>query len=261
MQSIKNSKSRLLRLSSEDKSVGTQGKFTIDIASAGGIIDNVNGFIVHSIQCPNVFDNVTSYNNVLSLTSGAGATDFTITLATGYYYVDDLVTALQTAINAAITTDTVVISRTGTDPNKKLAFHFVGDDYTIDSTGTSTMLDSLGITSALFCAEAVTTSAQSIPNLIGETDLYVHSKTLCPNNLIEGNGSFSVIDKLNLDQPFGAMCYSSFDQEDTHMMKYVPYESKKTIRSIQITLRNRAGNILILPDNFDFSMMLMVYYS
>ena len=44
--------------------------------------------------------------------------------------------------------------------------------------------------------------AQAIPNLIGETAVYVHSRDLTPNNLIEGSGSFSVIDKLNLDKTY-----------------------------------------------------------
>ena len=60
---IKNSQSRYVRISSEDKSTGTNNRFTVDLQSAGGVIDNVKGFIVHSIECPNVFNNVASYNN------------------------------------------------------------------------------------------------------------------------------------------------------------------------------------------------------
>ena len=60
---IKNSQSRYVRISSEDKAIGSNSQFEVNLESAGGVIDNVKGFIVHSIECPNVFNNVSSYNN------------------------------------------------------------------------------------------------------------------------------------------------------------------------------------------------------
>lgn len=258
-ENILNSKSRLLRLSTEDKVLGTQGRFTIDFISQGGLMDNVKGYMVHSMQCPNVFDNIPEYANTLQLIKTTGAVVFDVVLTNSFYYIDDLIIELQNKINAAITTDSVAIIKVGNAPNEKLQFTFTGDEYTLNFLN-STIGSRLGLTADLVCPATVSTTLNSIPNLIGETEVYAHSRVLCPNNLIEGGGSFSVIDKLNLNAPFGSMCYSDFDNDKTHFKKYFPFESTKTLRTIKITLRNRTGSVLTLPDNFNFSMMLMIYY-
>ena len=256
IENIKNSKSRLMRLSTEDKSLGTQGRFTIDLASSGGIMDNVKGYMVHSIQCPNVFDNIPTYANVLTLEKKTGPATYAVVIPNSYYIEADLVTALQTAINAAIP-DSVVVALIGSNPVKKFQFTFTGDEYTLQTGGVASRL---GLTTNTVCADGVACPLTYIPNLTGETEVYVHSTQLAPNNLVEGSGSFSVVDKLNLDQPYSATCYSSFDNPVTHFQKYYPFESLKTLRSIRITLRNRTGNILVLPPNYDFTMMLMIFY-
>tara|TARA_R110002126_G_scaffold255844_3_gene398864 strand:+ start:783 stop:1571 length:789 start_codon:yes stop_codon:yes gene_type:complete len=256
-ETIKNSKSRLLRLSSEDKVLGDNGRFKIDLISNGGAIDNVAGYVVHSIQCPNVFDNVPAYANVLTLVKATGAVSYDVVIPQSYYYIDDLITTLTTAINTA-TPDTVAIIKTGFAPVQKLSFTFTGDSY--DLKVSSTVASRLGLTADLTCPDGVATVLQSIPNLAGETEIYIHSRTLAPNNLMEGSGSFSVVDKLPLDQQYGAMCYSNLDNDDTHYKKYFPYESLKTIRTVSLTVRNRTGQILTLPSNYNLSMMLMIYY-
>lgn len=258
-ESIKNSKSRFLRLSSEDKTLGTNGRFTIDLLSSGGIIDNVKGYIVHSIEAPNVFDNIPTYANQLRLIKTTGGVIYDLVIPNSYYYIDDLITQLQTTINTAIGPDSVAVTKTGIFPVEKINFVFTGDTYTFEfSTGQSTISDRIGLTADIGPAANIT--MQNIPNLIGETELYVHSRTLAPNNLMEGTGSFSVVDKLNLDQPFGVMCYSNFNNDSTHFKKYFPFESLKTIRTINITIRNRTGQILTLPENFNLTMMLTLFY-
>ena len=257
-QNIRNSKSRFVRLSSEDKVVGgTQGRFTIDLLSSGGIMDNVKGYLVHSLQCPNVFDNVPEYANIITVVKATGAVVYDIPIPNSYYYIDDLVTILQTTITTAIA-DTCTVVKVGTAPTEKFQFTFAGDAYDIKLS--STIASRLGLTADLTCADGVATVLQSIPNLAGETELYLHSRTLAPNNLIEGSGSFSVVDKLNLDKPYGSMCYSNFAMENVRFRKYFPFESLKTFRTVKITLRNRTGNILVLPDNFNFTCMITVFY-
>ena len=256
-ESIKNSKSRLLRLSSEDKITGTNGRFTINVLSSGGLIDNVKGYIVHSIQAPNLFDNIPTYANVFTVIKTTGAITYNITIPNSYYYIDDLVAILTSTISTAIA-DTVVVTKTGGTSTKKFTFAFAGDEYTIQ--GSSTIASRLGITADLVCPDGVATTAPQIPNLLGETELYIHSRDLAPNNLIEGSGSFSVVDKLDLYQNYGGMCYSSFNTDSTHFKKYFPFESLKTLRTVRITVRNRTGEVLTLPENFNLSVMLMLFY-
>lgn len=257
-ENVLNSKSRLLRLSTEDKVFGTQGRFQIDLASAS-VIDTIKGYMVHSISCPNVFDNVPTWANGIQVIKTTGLVVYDIVLTNSYYFLDDFIAELQTKINASIA-DSVVITKSGLVPNQKIAFTFSGDEYTLNFLHTS-LSKRLGLTGDLVCPDGVLTSVLSIPNLTGETELYIHSRTIAPNNCIEGSGSFSIVDKLNLDKPYGAVCYSALDNERTHLQTYFPYESLKTFRTINITLRNRTGNILVLPDNFDFTMMLKIYYA
>lgn len=260
-ENIKNSKSRLLRISSEDKSIGDNGRFSVDVLSNGGIIDNVKGYIVHSIQCPNVFDNVPEYANTLAIQRVAEPIA-SIVIPNSYYFIDDLILQLQTSIQTKLTADgfgdTVVIAKVGTFPNEKIQFTFTGSDYNLLTAGSISPI--IGLTANVTAPNGVATSVQNIYNLIGETELYVHSRTLAPNNLMEATGAFSVVDKLNLDQPFGTVCYSNFNNDSTHFKKYFPFESLKTLRTINITLRNRTGEILVLPPNFNFTMMVTLFY-
>lgn len=268
IENIKNSRSRFVRISSEDKSTGTNNKFKVDLQSAGGVIDNVKGFIVHSIECPNVFNNVASYNNTLQLYAGAAAYTTTATIPEGNYTIDDLVAQLNIILPPIVAASplpsVVTVSKVGTYPNEKISFLFAGDDWSIQSA--STMLEQIGLGDddlsgflGFTCFDGIQTNMPNIPNLIGETAVYVHSRILCANNLSEASGTFSVVDKLNLDQPYGATCYSNFNNDTTHMKSYYPFETKQTLRTVDINLRNREGNLLELPNNFKFTMMIKIF--
>jgi hypothetical protein len=274
---IKNSQARFVRISSEDKVIGSNSQFVVNLESSGGAIDNVKGFIVHSIECPNVFDNITETNNNFFVGFGGPATetDLDIDIPVGYYLIDDLITLINAivATQIAINGDayTLVLSKVGVFPNERI--QFLANGLSAGSCNLFTKEDSifptLGVLStanALTPPDFVLTNgipvvANAIPNLIGETAVYVHSRTLCPLNLSEGSGTFSVVDKLNLDQPYGSTCYSNFNNDITHQKSYFPFESKKTLRKIDITLRNRTGQILQLPFNFNFSMMIKIFHT
>ena len=275
---IKNSQSRFVRVSSEDKVIGSNSQFTVNLESAGGSIDNVKGFIVHSIECPNVFNNVASYNNnfIISFPGPSTETDININITEGYYLIDDLINAINARVALEIANNgdayTFVLSKVGIFPNEKIQFLATGLSAgvcVLFSSDTS-ILPSLGVESTpnaippnvpFTIVDSNPAFAQNIPNLIGETAVYVHSRTLCPLNLSEGSGTFSVVDKLNLNEPFGSVSYSNFNNDITHQKSYFPFESKKTLRKIDITLRNRTGQILQLPSNFNFTMMIKIFHS
>jgi hypothetical protein len=275
---IINSQSRFVRISSEDKVIGTNSQFNVNLESAGGAIDNVKGFIVHSIECPNVFNNVTSFNNnlIISFPGPSTETEININITEGYYLIDDLINIINARVALEIAnngdTYTFVLSKVGIFPNEKIQFDATGLSAGACALFTSdtTILPSLGVESTpnaiapnvpFTIIDSVPAFAQNIPNLIGETAVYVHSRTLCPLNLSEGTGTFSVVDKLNLNEPFGSTCYSNFNNDITHQKSYFPFESKKTLRKVDITLRNRTGQILDLPSNFNFTMMIKIFHT
>ena len=273
---IKNSQSRYVRISSEDKSIGTNNRFTVDLQSAGGVIDNVKGFIVHSLECPNVFNNVASYNNnlIVSFPGPSTETELNLNIPEGYYLIDDLINEInnQIQLQAALNGDayTLVLSKVGIYPNEKIQFLgngfsagacvlFSSDNSIYPNLGIETTPDAVPPNIPFTIVNATPITAQNIPNLIGETAVYVHSRVLCANNLSEASGTFSVVDKLNLDQPFGSTCYSNFNNDTTHMKNYYPFETKQTLRTVDINLRNRKGNLLVLPSNFEFTMMIKIF--
>ena len=277
IENIKNSRARFVRVSSEDKVTGTNNKFKVDLQSSGGIIDNVKGFIVHSLECPNVFNNVASYNNnfIVSFPGPSTETELNLNVPEGYYLIDDLINEInsQIQLQAALNGDayTLVLSKVGIFPNEKIQFLATGlsAGVCVLFSSPTSILPSLGVESTpdaiapnvpFTIIDSNPAFAQNIPNLIGETAVYVHSRVLCSNNLSEASGTFSVVDKLNLDQPFGSTCYSNFNNDSTHERKYFPFETRKTLRTVDINLRNRNGNLLVLPSNFNFTMMIKIYY-
>jgi hypothetical protein len=274
---IKNSKSRFVRIASQDKVIGTNNQFTVDLASNGGALDNVKGYIVHSAQVPNVFNNITSTNNNFNVGFGGPATeiDLNFNVPEGYYLIDDLITLINSIIATQIAlngdTYTLVLSKVGVYPTERIQFLANGlsagscNLFTIENS----IFPTIGVLSSadaltppdFILTNGVPVVANNIPNLIGETACYIHSRILATNNLTEGNGTFSVVDKINLDQPFGSMCYTNYNDDTIHQNMYYPFETKKTLRRIDINLRNENGNQLILPDNFYFSMMIKIFYA
>ena len=65
-------KHRLLRISSEDKSSGTNSRFSVNIPPTARAIDNVCGYSVKFASCPNMFYNVPEGRNVIQFTKQTG---------------------------------------------------------------------------------------------------------------------------------------------------------------------------------------------
>lgn len=254
---ILNSKSRFVRISSEDKATGTNNRFSVDLQSNGGIIDNVKGFIVHSAQVPNIFPNVPSYSNTLQLTRQTGPVVYNINVDVGQYVIADFITELQNKINAVIGPDTVTIT---VDSQGKLNFAFSADNWEL-SYSNSSIKNIIGLSPSNDGFFFTVATLANPVNLTGESEVYIHSRVLCPNNLSEASGTFSVVDKINLDKPYGAMCYTNYNSDTVHQVNYFPFESKKTLRTIDINLRSRTGELLVLPDNYTFTMMIKIFFS
>ena len=250
-------RSKYIRISSEDKinSTMTNSRFSVDLNQTGGNVDNVLGYAVKYVSCANIFPNITDDNNVLVLTSVGGATIYAVPLPPAQYIINDFVNFLQVAINSIIPNSVAII----VDSFGKIVFTFTGDSYTLSSSQ-STMANVLGLTEDVLCPDGVATTLPTYTNLQGETELYVHSKELNTAGLVEPNGAFSVVDVLPLDKPFGATCYSNYNDKELHRRDYAPYESKKSLRKIDIVLRNRFGKVLELPPNYEFNMIIIVYY-
>lgn len=251
-------KSKMVRISSEDKTSNSlnNSRFTINLNQTGSNIDKVAGYSIKYISCPNVFYNVPEDLNLLQLTRQTGPVIYNINVEPNQYVISDFITELQNKINAVIGPNSVVITLTS---QNKLNFAFSADNWELSYTN-STINNIIGLSPSNDGFFFTVATLANPVNLTGETELYIHSKTLNAAGLVEPDGSFAVVDVIPLNVPYGAVAYSNYNDVDLHKKLYMPYESLRTLRTVDIVLRNRQGRVLVLPDNFYFNMVVIIYY-
>lgn len=256
-------KNRFIEISSKDKSLSSSSSsnFTVQLPSEGGVIDGVCGVLVKSISIPNVFPNVQSWNNILIISDVA--LTHVITIPTGQYNITTFIAILTSTINTAIAPNTVVITQTS---QGNLIFTFsAGTPYDF-IYAQSTIRDLIGLTQDTTDASTPdVVTMPSIPNLIGITDVFVRSNQIFSGGQISQSGAAPVIQVVNMDNPYGTMCYGKFYDAVFNFIKYIPEQSPKSYRDVDITLTDLNGNILEWPNNqtnpnFYFTMILKIYY-
>jgi len=257
-----NLKSKMIRISSEDKTINSvsNSRFEINLNQNGSNIDRVAGYAVKYMSCPNQFYNVPANKNELQITKQTGNIVYTIFIAPNQYNITDFLATLKSQIDTFIFPDTATVQL---DPFGKIVFGYSGDAYAFTPANfeATTMRDIIGMDESDAQGTFFTVQNMSNPvNLTGETELYVHSKTLNNAGLVEPSGSFAVVDVLPLNVPYGAVAYSNFNDLILHENSYIPFESLRSLRTIDIVLRNRTGDVLTLPNNFYFNMILIIYY-
>jgi hypothetical protein len=260
---LEQKKHRLLRISSEDKSNvnDSNSKFSVDIPPTGKAIDNVCGFSLKFALCPNIFFNVPSYKNELQITKQTGNVVYTIFIAPNQYNITDFLARLKSQIDAFIFPDTASVAL---DPFGKIVFSWTGDSYAFTEANyeASTMRDIIGLTRSDAQGTFFTAQNMSAPvNLTGESEVYIHSRALHQSGLTEASGNFSVVDVIPLNNtPYGGVASITYPDHQLTKINYCPYETLKSLRTIDIVLRDRRGNILELPDNYYFTMMVKLYH-
>ena len=260
---LEQKKHRLLRISSEDKSRSTDSnsRFSADIPPTAKAIDNVCGYSVKYASCPNIFFNTPSYANKLQITKQTGAVVYDITIPENQYNITGLVAQLKTSIDAVINPNAVVIS---VDSKNRLVFAWSGDSYAFTQANyeASTIRDVIGL--GVDDAQGVFFTVQTLDNpvnLTGESEVYIHSRTLHQSGLTEASGNFSVVDVIPLNTTqFGGVASITYPDHQLTKINYCPYETMKSLRTIDIVLRNRKGQVLELPSNFYFTMMIKLYH-
>lgn len=249
----------LVRVSSEDKvrPIDTNSNFIVNLEQGGGILTQVAKVSFKFATVPNVFYNVPSdFNSLAYADSGNPGNIKVISIAAGQYNVNQLITALQNALNASISSGTVNI--TLNQVTQKLTFSSLGPQLKFYYNDDSTIYNIIGLGQTT--AFSISLTMDNPVNLAGESEVYVHSRVLATGRLFEGNGNFSTVGYIPLNQPFGSNCYYQSNDEELDLISYEPKQSARTLQQIDVVLRARDGRVLQLPDNFYFSMILQVYY-
>ena len=252
---------KLLRISSNDKyepESNSNSDFVVYLQEKTET-QEIKYILIKEVQVPNVFYNIRdgkngSQTNVLRIEE-TGQAPLDLPLPEGQYSITELITELQTLINANLVSGSVAISQTLY--SKKVQFIFTGTTAIIyDSANGSPMAPLLGISATLGPGAVLT--AQYLPDLQGYSMVYIHSQDLADRYLIDGDsGLVSVASMVSFhNTPFGGVGYK---QESDDELAQIPYAEPRNVKRIKIILRDSLGNKLDIGTN-EMLLILKVFY-
>lgn len=241
--------SRYIRISSYDKDPAqsrNNGDFIVELKEKY-LTQNIKSMLLTQAFIPNVFYNVRSsqglINNTIRLLE-SGQTEINVAIDEGQYTLTELITELQTKINAQLVASVLVITE---DPKtKKLTFTFTGNSVIIygssdySTTEGSLLADVIGIKND--SADANVIVMDFIPNLRGYDQLFVHSNTICQGSMVDGNvGLISALVCVPMNNtPFGGMAYFQEGLPENTVI----YSQPCNMSVVRVVLRDSEGNRL-----------------
>ena len=253
---------KLLRITSNDKYIPdskTNSDFTVYLKEEYQT-QEVKNITVYNAIVPNIFYNVVgsasngTINNIFSyLENGQSAS--TVVVPEGQYLLADFLSALQTALNADLVSGSVLI--TLDNVTKKIVFTFTGTTVIIYNLSDGNLMASLlGLTTTT--ADLGSITMNSVPDLSGLNEVYIHSKELADANLVDGDrGSISVVCAVSFsDAPFGT--YAHY-QATEYSNNRILYPDTRNITKISIRLRDNKGNVLDIGTH-DLSLIVKMEY-
>ena len=269
-------RTKLLRISSRDRDTTntneTNASFSVEIPDYA--TNRVSRIETIYASCPNIFNNIDETNNRIAFfrrTTGDVFTKYVRTIPTGQYTINDLLPLLGTALTTGAGPTLLTITATYNSTTNRIELEAVGTvtDYiritnaSLESQYEPSPLDPVigNNTNDIILEGAGPVSLNLPPNLTGISEVYIHSKDLSQSNTAEAQGTFSALDVLSLTEtPYGAVASHYYKDPTMHHVDYAPYQSERNLTKINIRLRDSEGNLLILPDNFHFTLILRLHY-
>jgi len=236
------SNSPYIRISSEDKTAqsASNSDFQVFLEDKNST-QNIQTLTPIQVYCPNIFYNIRSsygvVNNVLSFQENGQAV-INVPIAEGQYTSSQLITAIETAVNAVATATVLAITL---DPiTAKFTFTFTGATAILFFPASS-IAEAIGLTQTT--ADQNIHVMDEILNLNGITAVYIHSKQINAGGFIDGNhGSIACFTWLSLSEtPFGGVASREISEAS---LNTITYQGKKNLSLISIVLRDSEGNKL-----------------
>ena len=248
---------KIIVINSRDKISGTNSNFRVQFQDS--ISQEVLKILVKDVFVPNQFYNVDADNNTLDLNQNSrGLVQAIVT--PGQYNIDELITALKTAIDAVLAGGVMVAISKNTNTNK-LTFTFTGGvpaDHNVSFLDTSTMKELIG-----FNATIPQNTVVTMPNPWNLNPLQyvqIHSQALASNHGMDGgaNTTIGLLETVSLNETaFGGVAHRKNDDDE---LSEIIYDDQRTLNQIDIKIRNASGKILTLPDNHHISIMVKAYF-
>ncbi len=248
---------KILRISSVDKNnaFDSNTNFTT-VINSGVFNEGIKRMSIQSVEIPNYFFNITSLNNSLKIIDqSAPLTTYTISITTGYYNVNQLITELIAKINAVLPTADVS-SITLNPIDNVLTFNFTSDVKMV-LIG-STIADVIGLSQETIIFTNLIIMDNPV-NLVGVTSAYIFCRELAQSNAVEGNKILPIMCSCPLGA-FGDISIKYYEETEKYLIDYEPFETRRNATSINIQIRDIRNNLLLLPSNFHVVIIVKIYY-
>lgn len=210
---------------------------------------NISRILIKSVSVPNNFYNVRDgstgaasgeKNNTIKLQQ-AGETDVTVDIPIGQYDIDSFLAALKTAVDSVLVGGATVVFTLDSLTQKIVATHTGTPALYYNFEDGNLAAELMGIANTTVAASTV--NFDSLPELGGLKEVYVHSKDLAQAHGIDGDfGLISVVESVSLhDTPFGGQAYRKNEDD---ILSMIEYDKSRNLSRIRIRLRDRKGNLL-----------------
>lgn len=252
------SKEKILVVNSRDRSSGSNSDFSLDFR-ADSSTQQVLKVLVKDVFVPNQFYNINNSNNTIEIKQNAEP-NATATITEGQYNINQLIIALQDAINAVLIDGCVVVI-TKNDISFRLTFTFSGS-LTPANDDVSLILNGSSISNVIGLGTDTPQDTVLIMdntfNLNPRQYVQVHSPQIGYLHGLDGSSLISLVETVSLtDTAFGGVAYKQNNDDE---LCEILYESPRNLSNIKVVLRDENGTRLVLPDNHEFSMTLKIYY-
>jgi hypothetical protein len=244
--------SRLLRISSKDRSPQSNSRYDIEFNTNDNDLHQIKRITLKSVVIPNTQYNINKYNNTLYFpTSHTATTDYVI--KQGQYTTSELITAINTAVNAVISPAVLQITQDLAD--QKLTFTLSAGTMDIHDDTQNRMAKVLGIDTGLNGVSVYV--CDHLPNLSGLGHIYISSQALSNHTqmISHDKQKQNVFADVTMKVGFGQ---SQYTDEDSNSLDYVVFPGLKNISRLDIKLMDENNNELDLNGR-DWTIIFRVF--
>lgn len=245
--------SRLLRISSTDRSAGSVSRYDMTYASNSSDLQEIKKISLKSALIPNTQYNVNSNTNTFFFANSQTA-QVAYTIPVGQYTTTTLMAAVVLAVSSVIS-GSITLVQSALTGRITLAINSGTFNMTPGSHFQINLL--LGFKSGSF-SSVTSLVADSLPNLSGLKIVYIASRSLsnslsmiCSEEL-----KSTTFSNIPITVPYGSI--NSFEQDEM-TSDFVVYHSRKNISTIDIKLLDENFNVIDLG-GLDWSMVFRVYH-
>ena len=232
--------SRLLRISSKDRSLESPSKYQITYKTNDNDLHQIKRVVLKSAIIPNSQYNIHQYNNTFYFDGEP------YIIPVGQYTITMLISTLANTIPG------LAISQSPL--TKKLTLTY-GSPFSVLVNDENPLARVLGITEDV--EDVSTYSCKALPDLSGLENIYIASQTLSNHSAMICNDKQkqSIFCSVGVNVPFGQ---TMILEEDSVSLDYTDFYGPRNISTIDISLLDENNNVLDL-NGLDWVLTFRVY--